>query len=218
MSPPWSFVQHTAERVAIIASGPSLQRLILQVPDNITVITVNAAIAYGGRSDFWFTMDTSKANQKIMGTACRRAKTVFYACVIDQYGSPHAVDPVQRVSPQPCVHYLRRFEGPGPMLSAYGLSMNPTGLSAGNSAYGALGLAFLMGARKIALLGVDATSYGYSYGSGHPVNLRHLPELFASTVEQLKGANVEVVNGSPISRVTCFRRIFPQPALNWLAA
>lgn len=213
----WSRVQHTAERVAIIATGPSLKGVDLVIPDGITVIAVNGALPHVPRADFWFTLDTSPANRALMATAASRPETVFYAAVFPDFGQPEATSNYLRDPPEPCVHYLKRVTGTARANGKEGLSVKPTGVHAGNSAYGALGLAYLMGARRIALLGVDGNqAAGYAWAEGRPKNLQDLPELFASAVPQLEAAGISVVNGSPRSRVNCWPRMTPQEALEWL--
>lgn len=219
MTVPWSHVQHTAERVAIVASGPSLKHYNLMIPDGIDVISVNGSIWPLAKAPrFWFTLDPSPANRAIMATAIARRCTTMYAAVQPNYGQPDARPRHLAMPPEPGVLYLKRDVGTGPRGSKNGLSTHPDRIHCGNSAYGALGLAFLMGAKRIALLGVDGDSAaGYAWGDGQPKNLNHLGRLFASAADQMHTNGVVVINGSPKSRVTCWPRTTPAAALEWLA-
>jgi len=89
---------------------------------------------------------------------------------------------------------------------------------AGNSAFGALGIAYLMGARRIAIIGLDATRETYARGVGRPRGgIDHVPGLFATALPQLERRGAEVMNGSPHSRVVCFPRCTPEQALEWIS-
>lgn len=211
----YSTVTHTADRVVIIASGPSLRGVKLDVPDNISVISVNGSLPHVPRADFWFTLDTSPSNRKIMRTAAT-SSTVFYAAVTPCYGSPAASPGHNRAAPEKSVHYLRAIAGTGPKRSNKGLSDDPTGIHCGNSAYGALGLAYLMGAKRIALLGLDVGLKGYAWHEeSAPRDLQHVPWLFESAAKQLKRAGVSVVVGSRESSVRTWARMSPQEAIAW---
>jgi len=213
----YSTVQHTAERVVIVASGPSLRNVTLNVPYNISVIAVNGALDHVPRADFWFTLDTSPDNRTLMRTAATRTDTVFYAAVRPDYGHPDATPRHMKAKPEANVLYLRRMTDEGPRGSKRGLSEDPTGIHCGNSAYGALGLAYLMGAKRIALLGVDGVAKaGYAWrAERQPRDLQHIARLFASACEQLKDAGVAVVVGSKDSKVKCWPRMRPEEAVAW---
>ena len=211
---PWSRVQHTAERVAVVGSGPSLRDVDLRFPEGVTVIAVNAAIAHLPEPpDFWFTLDLSKANRALI--ADPRPGTVYYAAA---HPGPEELMPSNHRRPTnvPHVIWLQRIHGKHARTSRAGLSVSPTGIHAGNSGYGALNLAFLMGARRIALFGIDGGG-GYAWGKAKPGDLHHLPWLFTSAANQLEAKGVEVVNGSPASLVRCWPRMTPQEAMAWLA-
>jgi hypothetical protein len=203
-------VQHTTHAVAILGSGPSLIGFDLAQLRGLDVIAVNRSILHLPHSPrFWFTMDTSDSNRDIMAKA-GHGPTTYYAAVYPHYGQRPGKDP-----PEPGVHYLKRIHGTGPKVSRDGLSTDPTGIHTGNSAYGALGLAFLMGARRIALLGVDGTK-GYAWSGRGPGDLSHLKWLFSTAVDQLAAAGVKVVVGSPESTVDCWPRMTPGEAVEWL--
>jgi hypothetical protein len=215
---PWSRVHHTAACVAIVATGPSLKGVDLTMPDAVAVIAVNAAILHlPAPPRFWFTLDPSQNNRAIMQTAKDRPETEFYAAVPEELGSPDAATWWYRWELEERVHWLRWLRGPHPKGAKAGLSVDPAAIHCGNSAYGALGLAYLMGARRIALLGVDANSNRYAWNpNARCGDLQHVPWLFASARQQLQEAGVEVVVGSPESRVECWPRMAPRQALEWL--
>lgn len=212
----YSLVSHSAERVVIVASGPSLRKAKLDVPDHVTTIAVNSALPHV-RADFWFTLDTSKENRALMKTATSLPGTTFYAAVRDDYGQPDATPRWLRAKPEANVTFVRKLVGDGAKGSLRGLSEDPAGIHAGNSAYGALGLAYLMGAKRIALLGVDgAAKSGYAWHEERqPRDIQHLPWLFGTAAAQLKSKGVQVVVGSPRSSVRCWPRMKPEEAIAW---
>lgn len=64
---PWGRVQHTAERVAVVGSGPSAKGLeAIEFPECVTVIAVNGAVDRLPRADLFFTLDPSPANRRRM--------------------------------------------------------------------------------------------------------------------------------------------------------
>ena len=88
-----------------------------------------------------------------------------------------------------------------------GLELDPTGVRTGrNSGYQAINLAVHLGAARILLLGYDMR--GDHWHKPHPdgsrppfaICLKH----FATLVEPLRAAGVEIVNCTPHSALTCF--------------
>ncbi len=211
---PWGAVTGTAEKIIIVASGPSLKDVPASAIENAGafIIAVNMAIIHVQAQAF-FTCDPDPKVFPLLGK--RRAGCTYYAAVPTDYGTHRARLSWHRRSPIDGVTYLRRVTGDGPLKSCYGLSDDPTAIHTGNSAYGALGVAYLMKPKKVLLLGVDATSYGYAWDQGSPKTLSHLPELFASAVPQLHG--VDVVNGSIASQVRCFDLMTPESGLKWIS-
>lgn len=226
---PWSCVQHTADRIAVVASGPSARGLEdVTIPEGVTVIAVNGAIDRLPRADFFFTLDLSESRPHDRGNRARildpRPGTTYYAAAMVR-GSGFPIPPRQRRPPEAThVLWLKRLHGKGWRRSRSGLSDDPGGINGGNSGFGALGLAYLMaqGAaseRRIGLFGVDGDAEaGYAWGEGSPRRLDGLPQLFASAVPQLEAAGIQVVNGSPSSKVTTFARMPPLDAIAWLAS
>lgn len=205
-------------RVAIVASGPSLRGVDLSViPTGIAVVAVNAAIRHLPRADLWFTCDPTGANVEILEHRADWPGTEF------EVAWPESEPPL----PYPGVRHLARLDKlwilsertttpPGnPRLCEVEGEINH-----GNSAWGALQRVVQRNRRrrgqKIILLGVDGTQDGYAWGDGAPRALWHLPALFRSALPQLEAAGIEVINGSPESRVDCFPRTEPRAALRWL--
>ena len=193
------------ERVAVVGSGPSLRDI---APNEIvrcgaTVIAVNGAIDWLGSANYWFTLDPSQVNMVRMRNPVEGCQ--YVAC-----GSRHTRFPMW-------VKRLSRITGDqwGKARAPGGLSEDPAAINTGNSGFGALGLAYHMRPMRIALLGIDGRQERRVDG-GMPRPLEHLPALFASAVPQLKAAGIEVVNGSPDSEVTCFPRMTPREAMQWL--
>jgi len=103
----------------------------------------------------------------------------------------------------------------GTLSGKRGLSEDPTKIHTGNSAYGALGLAYHLGFEKLVFIGLDA---GGDHCDGtqqimKDVAFAHLNELFTSALPQVEG---RVVNASPNSTVDCFPRMTHEEAIKWL--
>lgn len=200
-------VKHRHTRIIIAGTGPSLKPF--DVPEGVAVIGVNDAINYM-RCDYWFTLDPSPANLALMRN--QQSGTYYYAAVPPEFGTIRAVSAAMRERAPDNVHYLHRLTGSGVLSSAFGLPPNNHSINTGNSAYGALQLAYHMGAEKVMLIGVDGHGK-YANGVGQPKGrLDHLPELFAS----LDMGACEVVNASPSSCVECFPKYDLESASTWL--
>ena len=224
----WGAVAGTARRVVVLACGPSVRGLDLAALARATwagvqVIAVNRAIGWlpatcDGMVS-WFTLDPDAAMRMIMGRPVPGVR--YYAAVPDDYGQPDARLVRHRAPAEHAITYLRRLTDDGPWQCRYGLSDDGQAIHTGNSAWGGLGVAWHKvrtgGAARIALFGLDGTAEPYAYGQGRPRrSLDHLPDLFASALPQLHERGVQVINGSPESRVTCFGRCSPGAAFAWL--
>lgn len=194
-----------AERVIVLGSGPSLHQIsAAQVAAaNAVIIAVNGAIEWTERADYWFTLDPSGIN--LVRANNPRRGTHYVMAVPKVTPTPQHVTRIDRIIGT----LFDRARAPG------GLSERHNGVNTGNSAFGALGLAYHMRPSKIVLLGVDATQERRIDG-GMPRTLAHLPPLFETAVPQLDQSGIDVVNGSPNSAITCFPRMTPQEALTWL--
>lgn len=194
-----------ADRIAVVASGPSLNDVdpAIFAEKGVTIIAVNGAIGWLPRADYWFSLDPAPEN---IVRCSNPVDGVRYVMAAPKYTHlPGHVTHLSRIAGG----LFGKARAPG------GLSEREGCINTGNSAYGALGLAYHMRPAKIALFGVDGSQEARVTG-GFPRTLEHLPPLFETAVPQLVGAGIEVVNGSPESAVTCFERMAPQRALKWL--
>lgn len=204
----WGRVTDTAECVLIIASGPSAKVIDwnkVEIDKSVTVISVNGTLPYLRRvATHWFSLDLSPFNKEVMWKE-KELPIKFYAGAFPDY-----------VRTETWVTFLRRRLGIGPRNACFGLSEDYEYISTGNSAYGALGLAYLMDAKKIALVGVDGTR-GYWFNQGTPFgDLAVMQALFASAVPQLRKRGIQVLNGSKESIVDCFPHSHPWEAIDWI--
>lgn len=165
-------------RCVIVASGPSARGFV--PPPHLTVIAVNGAIEWLSRADFFFTLDWSAENQHRLR---HQRPGVRYV----------AAYPPEHQWADAGIQWLNRI---GPLRGKPGLSEALVSVHVGNSAYGALGLAYHLGHRDVALVGVDANSHPRVEG-GHSRNLAHLPALFASAQKQLRVVSCGAMGGIP---------------------
>lgn len=189
--------------IAIIANGPSARHHALAAKHSDIVIAVNGAHAFVPRADYWFTLDLSPSNRRIMNRP-RDGVEYVVACRPDAPLPAHVtrLTRVESTAPapnRPCTPHgwLRRWR------SMEGLATDPSKIHTGNSAYGALGLAFhLLSGQcgKILLCGVDATQ-DQRFTGGRPGELSHLPLLFDSAKPQLQAAGIEVYTFSDHDRL-----------------
>jgi len=103
-----------------------------------------------------------------------------------------------------------------------GLDLDPTALRTGkNSGYQAVNLAVHVGAAKIILLGFDMQPgktgdhfFGqHRYPGSVPPAYRDFREMFATIVEPLRAADVEVLNATPGSALEAFPIVSLEEAL-----
>lgn len=169
-------------RAVIVASGPSARGFV--PPDDVTIIAVNGAIEWLFRADYFFTLDPDPTNLTRLNNP--RSGVSYFAAVPDAVDLPthvHRLKRVERRGPEP----MRRHS-PAWWLWRWScvkeLSEISGEIHSGNSAWGALGLAYQLGFRDVALVGVDASSDERIEG-GRCNNLTHLPPLFASALPQI---------------------------------
>lgn len=168
-------------RAVIIASGQSAKGFV--PPSGVMVIAVNGAIDWLPRADYFFTLDPSVVNlnrlrnQRIGVKYCYAYDKVLPISNAEFY---ERIAGCEFISPKPYTPqwWCNRWRG------KLGLSDRVGQINTGNSAYGALGLAYHLGAKKVALVGVDANSLSRIEG-GQPNNLSHLPLLFESAMGQV---------------------------------
>lgn len=206
----------TAERVVICGQGPSWARVdtaeLAQVRNaGALIIAVNGAVEHAP-ADVFFTLDLSDENRE----RTREPVEGVHYVVAAPLDEPERLDHVT---------YLERVENDVPRDRPYrlragkeapgGLAEDPGKIHTGNSAFGALNLAYHLGAVRVALLGVDGFGHERWDGTRNRC-LEHMPDLFASAVPQLDERGIYVVNGSPESSVDCFPRLTSHDALDWL--
>lgn len=190
-------------RAVIVGSGPSAEGFV--PPDGVTVISVNGSIEWLPRADIWFTLDPSQKNLSRMRN--QREGVKYYAAM----GRPpknvtglkrlarQGKEPDGEHSPQ---WWLWRWSAIPGICKQHGK------IHTGNSAWGALQLAYQLGARKVALVGIDANSKQRVEG-GNPNSLRHLPLLFNSAIDDIKMVNC----GDMKSRIP---KMNTEDAMRWL--
>lgn len=187
----FSSVTERHEAALIVASGPSARGF--RPPGGVPVIAVNGVIEWIDRADYWFSLDPSPENRFRMQHP--REGTRYYCACPDNVPLPNHV------------RRLQRLTGPGPWSARYRLSDRPDAIHTGNSAWGALGLAHLMGCKRVVLVGVDASTETRCEG-GRSLCLKHLPDLFASAMDQ-----VDVVSAGGLASVP--QKPLPE-AIAWL--
>ena len=175
----------------IVASGPSAKGF--NPPPDVPVICVNGVIQWISRADYWFTLDCTSKNLR----HCRnpRRGVHYVAALPERYHLPAHVARLQRIA-----------SGDTP-----GLSELPGVIHSGNSAFGALGLAYHLGAKKVILVGVDGTTRPRVEG-GRSGDLSHLPALFQSAAGQIEMVNCGELDAPLIPRMTM------KDALQWVKA
>lgn len=178
-------------RVVIVASGPSTRGFV--PPDDVTVICVNGVIEWIQRADYWFTLDANPANLK--RKALSRQGVKYYSALHPRFWTPGHVIRLNRVS----------------MGVDAGLCLEPWVINSGNSAFGALGLAYHLGAEKVLLIGVDGTMEPRVEG-GRSGALQHLPRLFDSAAHQIQMVNCGNLKARKIKKMPLDK------GLEWLRA
>jgi hypothetical protein len=170
----------------IVAGGPSaaVMRTLRVNKREIAVIAVNGALDWLPFFDYWFTLDPTKVNRKRMRTFRHNGKYFIafpkghilipsYVTRLERYSVPSLPDGEEAV---------------GKLACAIGLSDAPNTVNSGNSAFGALGLAYHLGFEKVGLIGVDASTEERVDG-GFSRDLSHLPALFESAMHQIDLVN-----------------------------
>lgn len=189
-------------RGIVVGSGPSARGFA--PPDGVTIIAVNGAIEWLPRADYFFTLDPGADNLRRLHNP---VPDIHYCAAVPE-GTvlPAHVKRLVRVSDrgrEPVSHgspewWLWRWS------AVTGLSERPGYIHSGNSAYGALGLAYHLRFTEVALVGVDGTDDPRVEG-GMPRNLSHLPLLFASALHQINVVSCGELTGIP-----------QQPLEDWL--
>lgn len=197
--------------VAIVGGGPSLQGFDFgRLRSRFTVVAVNASMFDLPFADAGFSIDI-RAARNWWPKIRNEVRFPFYLAidnpVLDHFSGP----------PPSSVVFLRRVQGTA-------LSTNPVLISAGGtSGFGALHLSFLKGAKRITLFGFDYQPS--AVGEWHHNEQHYFPHRqrlwdwqkwarnFDAAASVLRQAGVEVVNASPGSAITAFRRVSIEEAL-----
>jgi hypothetical protein len=176
----------------IVASGPSARGF--KPPKGLTVIAVNGAIDWLTHADYFFTLDCSIVNLRRI---LNRRPGVIYTAAGCPYHLEHVRnfkrignrgdEPVNRMSAEWCLWREHAI---------CGLATEPNTIHTGNSAWGALGLAYHLGFERVALVGVDGTDEPRIEG-GRCRRLDHLPLLFASALPQINVTSCGKLPGIP---------------------
>lgn len=222
-------VDEVRSRFVVCGQGPSwadvdvdlLERI--RTEESVAVVAVNNAVDHVLGADYWFTLDPSRENLAHMESP--REGVRYVAAVPDDFGTPRARHPWQRPPVPDHVLYLHRIVNDEPAEGPFrervwsqivgGMSEDPRRIHTGNSGFGAFQLAWLLGAERVVLLGIDGRGRERWDGSSN-FYLDHLPELFRGALPQLLRDGVRVANGSPESAVDCFPRLSPGDSLAWL--
>lgn len=194
---------------AIIGGGESLRGVDLAPlrSNDVTIIALNGIADHFDFEGYWFTLDPAGINIERLRRLPASVKPIM--AVPRTFDRPSFPD----------VTFYDRIEGSecGRFRARYGLSRDPRGVHTGTSAYGGLGVAVHMGARRVALLGIDGYGGGHWYDADETAGpMGHFPDLFASAVPDLSDLGVSVLNGSAESTITCFPRTGPSEAIEWL--
>ena len=163
-------------------------------PDGVTVFAVKGSIRWLERADYWFSLDHNRASMDYVLN--QRAGVQYYCACPSVVWLPKNVTRLRRISHRGAEPshtgspewWLWRWSG------VCGLTDEPGAVNTGNSAWGALGLAYHLGYRDVLLVGVDGT-HDERIGGGYPNNLSHLPLLFRSAIGQVRLATVGTMEG-----------------------
>lgn len=215
----WSKVSsdENIEKIIIVGTGPSLNNFDFnKLHGRGFIIAVNDAHKYVPFANAWFTLDpwglggAQLPNKNFNGQ--------MWAAVPDDFGQIDAKCPTHRITPLPSIKFLHRlaFHTANYTVDDYltwGLSEDKGSINSLNSGYGALNLAYHLRPKSILLLGIDATN-GYFFDPQKKTrSLNFLPWIFESAKPQIDNAGIKVINGSHISKISCFEKISPQSAL-----
>ena len=169
----------------VIGSGPSAENYY--PPDCVKTICVNQAIKYH-RADYWFSLDWSKSNIEIVRNRRWYPSTEFYCAEplgCNYFGddiirleriSYRGVEPAEKDSPD---WWIWRWS------AVLGIPGDSRIIHSGNSAWGAIQLAYHLGARRVVLVGVDGTQDAKPDGT-RPNRLDHLDKLIRSGLDKIE--------------------------------
>lgn len=203
----YSEVIEQHDKIIIVASSREAKKF--KPLDGYVVIAVNAAINITKEyTDYWITVDLSETNLDILRNKPYN-HVKYYAAIPPHFGTEYALLPRHRNLVLDDVHYLERIASSNNGPKA-GLAEDKSQIHTGNSAYGALGLAYHMQPKEIIILGVNGNrtspKFDNKYCRG---DLSHLKALFSSAKPQLDDAGINVFNANRFTIVDCFDKIDP---------
>lgn len=212
MSFKWGQVTDRAERVAVVASGPSLRHVSLsRLEGRATVICVNDMALHEKWCDYAFTLDSNVLLYRMRLYGGRQK----IAAVPENYLQADARKRGWQQLPlnKPPVTFLKRQRA-DQMSDDSGVIGH-----ANHSGSGALNLAFHLQPKKLLLLGMDHRNlHQYCYGDGREARRpwEHDLDWYRRAAEQFAQAGCEVINGSAESRIDAWDRMDPVTAMDWL--
>ena len=185
--------------VFLIGGGPSLRGFNFECLRGRVLVAVNDAAVHVPFASALFSMDAGWIhNRREMVDRFAGEK---YLAVASDFHFPSG----------PVACYLKRDR------QGIGLSIDPgvVYMGGGNSGYGALNLAVLNGATRIVLLGYDLNGPnqhwhpGYEWADALSSNAlyRRWAEQFDLAAVELRRRGIQVINASPYSRITAFRKV-----------
>lgn len=186
----------------LVGGGPSIQGIDLaSIPSAWTVVAINDAVKHV-RAWAFFTVD---------GTYFDRPNPLGNHRGHSFIAIPEGRFDALRLGERfPTLLRWDRVHAPG-LSERYGI------IRCGDSGYGALNFAVLLGARRVVLLGFDLVpspknSHAFRESNGRYTSkdCERRVAQFASAVPRLYDLRVEVMNVNPDSAIDCFPRIAPE--------
>ncbi len=217
------------DNVIIVASGISLRGFDLaSIKDKGFIITVNDTGKEILFADAWITIDPwglhipQSSNNPPPQLPPPTFEGKIYAGVSENYNtlSCKIVDGKSMIDDRIIfIRRLSRTNNPDARREHsyyYRLSEDPATVATGNSGYAAFNIAYQMKPNNIILLGIDGgTGYWFTDTKTNK-SLDGLNELFTASIPQIKKANINVINGSINSKITCFPRYSIDDAVGFL--
>jgi len=223
--PVFEDVKHKADRAIIIGGGESLRGYDFRETTDFpgAVITVNNCIFHLPRADYWMTVDPMWQNEPQPALKHKRYTTYYYCAFPDLENDKWSV-PFYTTTRR--THYLERIVPDDE--DSYQLQEDKKKITTGDSIYGAIGLAYHMGVKKILLLGVDVYGYGHWYDRNSPYNAykqkddkfdeykAKVIKIYRQCVPQLKARGIDILNGSEYSKIDAFKKDNLKNGLKWI--
>lgn len=198
-------VSQRHDKIIIVASGSSLNSFDKKALEvlNIPTIAVNKEY-WKFNATYWCTIDPAPLQNILDDKTKNTYKYVGYKEAVTGHN----------------IHNLKRF-----LINSKDQASSTNSLlceerdiiQTHNSGYAAFNLAYHMEAKKVLLLGVDADNYNCPVNSkGWKISISKIPFLFETALPQIKKRGIEVVNGSPNSKINCFPKMAVEEGLKWI--